>query len=690
MTSRIFKVLGRLGIALFALAAFVTITDKVEQIVVTVAVFVVVAARVSLGHGSYDRLLASCMGLALPIVPWLGKHVLLVPLLTFFALRSLQIGAPIDSKGEKTGIAWVMPFLSFLFGTVLGELFRSTGLGDTAWTVSQSGHLTGVRIDGVMRVADLIRALLDVHVTTWGMGVRVLLAALLISWFSSNIVARQAFVRSLARGCVILAVYATGQYLAARYSGSLASSGVFWKLPNQTDLWDSLGRPSGLVSDPNALGVVLALALWISFLSHSAARLSWLWSVLLSIAGIVSGSRTFLISLALLLFLIAWYQGRRKLIWGALSSAAAAVVITTLLDSYSGLVGQLVASESLPVGVRRGVAALSLMRLEETFMSRGVFIDLAGAIGKGHWIFGVGADRFIEYVPLVGAELNLVRGWKDNSNNLYVGIVTELGLVGAVLFILTIIGRRVRIAEPQVEQHPHLTRDVTKEAWKVCAVWCLVMLGILGCTGPHTDFIEVLVLVAYLVAVTTEQGNLPQRLRCCLPRDFWGRISGSTPCTVMSAVTLAVVTVVWVALGFIASWHHEQGVYGWVNTTTGATRWLSHSATIAAQCRRGAQGESRVVLLLRPQYIPQSEPLRVLLTVSGQEPQEYLFRSSDVREVTALCSIGNTDQESEETFVHVSTSPAWSPYRAWPRVSGDRRILGVQQVMRAGRGSGEL
>jgi hypothetical protein len=652
VTSRISQVIGRIVMALCALVPWIAITDGLERTVVTATAFIIGAARVGMSQSSYNRAGASCLGLALPLVPWIGAHVLLVPVLAFFALRSSsQSGVLDDSNAGATGIRWISPFLGFLFGTVLGELVCATGLGGAL----PVGVFAEVRVDGVMRAIDLARAIFEVHLPTVAMAVRVLCAALVISWFASSSDTVHAFVKWLKRGCVVLALYAVGQYLAARYSGNLASAGVFWKLPNQTPLWDSLGRPSGLVTDPNALGVVLALTLWIVFLVQIPERLGRLWSALLVIAGVVSGSRTFLVSIALLLPLMAWYQGRKKLLWGALGAAFLAVVLVTSLDRYSGLVAQLVASEGLPMGVRRGVAALSLVRLEETFMSRGIFLDLASALGAGHWFFGVGADRFIDYVPLVGAELNVVRGWKDNSNNLYVGIITELGIAGACLFIIALFGRRVRCVESQL----YSQRKVVNRSRKVCALWCVMMLGIVACTGPHTDFIEVLLLVGCLVAITTE------------PRCVSARVVCGTACAA-------------VVLGVIASWHHEQGVYGWGTSATGATRWLSHSAKISARCERTPQGGSRAILLLRPQYIPQSEPLRVVLRVAAQASQEYFFRSSEVREVVVSCSIEDENLTSEEIFVYVSTSPAWSPYRAWPRVSGDRRILGVQQVVRTG------
>ena len=91
------------------------------------------------------------------------------------------------------------------------------------------------------------------------------------------------------------------------------------------------------------------------------------------------------------------------------------------------------------------------------------------------------------------------------------------------------------------------------------AVGCLCMLGVIGCTGPHTDFVEVSIVVSVLVALTTEQRGAIRPL-----------------------YTLAAV-VLWV-LGIIATTDRESGVYGWDNTATGASRWLSHVAVVEAVC----------------------------------------------------------------------------------------------------------
>ena len=112
-------------------------------------------ARVGLAQDSYDRLGASCLGIALAVLPWVGTHVLLVPMLSFFALRSEPSAACAAVNGRADGIGWVVPFLGFLLGTVLGELVRATVLHDSVSSGDAIGVLTGLRIDGVMRVVDM-------------------------------------------------------------------------------------------------------------------------------------------------------------------------------------------------------------------------------------------------------------------------------------------------------------------------------------------------------------------------------------------------------------------------------------------------------------------------------------------------------------------------------------------------------
>lgn len=630
---------GRFLIALLATTTIVSSQQLHEQIFLFAALVSLVIARILLAQKSYDNLGAALIGIMIPTIPWVGAHVLLGVALSFFALRT-RPPREVTKYSPEDSLLWIAPLMGFLIGSVAGELSAAFSLFDP---VTQ-GLASNLRLDGVARVADLVRSVVDVQIVSWHLLARVLLAGCFVGFLSGNGGLTRTLVKWLQSSAFLSALFVLLQWVG----------GLSFRLPNQTALWDSLGRPSGLLTDPNSLGLVMALVLWIVFLvrplSFSSLMPNALWTASIVLAGIFSGSRTFLLSAGILLLLIIWRRANRVhasprvngtvLVFTLVFSVI--VVGITLVDANSGLVGQLAASESLPMGIRRGVAALSLLRLEETFMSRTVFIEFVREIGRGHWIFGIGADRFIDYVPLVGAERNLVRGWRDNSNNLYLGILTELGVLGGITFVLAIISRVIRDGSG-VDLHLGTSR-------KVYYVGAVVMLGVLGLTGPHTDFVEVLLLVSALVAITTESRYL------FLP-------------------TYRILAVIALFAGVIASGFHEQGVYGWNDTPYGAARWLSHNARVELECTNATPEGLHARFKVQPRYVPQTEPLRLSIATELGSTQEISLYSGSNHEIMIPCV-----RAGENFFAQVVTRPAWSPYRAWPKVSGDRRILGVEQI----------
>lgn len=625
--------------ALLATAAWVSVTGVREGVAIALLVVGLVLIRVSLDSERYDRIGGGALAIMLPTVPWLGSQLLLVVGLTFFALRRVPVRTRVLST-ELASSLWLAPFMGYLLGSVGCEVCSALGV----FGFHRTSIADSVRIDGVARVFDLLRAFVDVHVSSWGMLARVVLAGWSIAFVTQRSDLLMRGVWWLKRATAFSAFFVFAQWFLAQPFISAWWVPVSLALPNQTPIWDALGRPSGLATDPNALGVVMALVLWIAALvptTHAPLQLGqrrrYLWWLLIIAAGVVSGSRTFLLSAGVLGIAALWRASGRRLALGGLWCIVVLVGLVTAIDSYSGLVAHLVASEGVPMGIRRGVAALSLVRIEETVMSRSVFLEFARAIGSGRWLFGVGADRFIDYVPLVGAERNLVRGWRDNSNNFYLGLLVEIGVVGAVAFACVVLGRCCR-HQPLVEAG----RGQFSGA-------ALLMLAVIGCTGPHTDFTEVLMLVAALIALTTTERR---------SIEFGYRY----------------VTVLCTAIGAVAITFHERGVYGWSDTGAGATRWLSHVATVELSCSPSDAARGQARLVLKPRYIPQTEPLKVTVAPAGQERQEVLFQAAQEREVRVPCSV-----DAKRVFVRVTTSPAWSPYRAWPRVSQDRRILGVEQ-----------
>lgn len=564
----------------------------------------VVWLLIRLNPQSAGRLLALSWGFLLPLVPLLGTSVMesgSLILLLFF----------VWSLPSARWFSWAIPMLVYLGGTTLYEASASL--------IGQHSYFSLVRLDEVGRLRDALRGFFAVQCPTWRYLAHVVLFIGAIDLFSATRDFTGYWRRGFLYGAAVSAAYAITQWCGL----------TPLHLPNQTGFWTSIGRVSGLMTDPNALGVVMALGLWIlahRYLSEeSHYRDSIFVSLLLFGAGIVSGSRTFWLG-AILVVVSLTYVRARRLVWMVVSAGIVAIVITTALDLYTPLLTSVRGSAALPEGIKRIASAMSLARFTETVASRSVFLSLTGSIIERDPVFGVGANAFASYVPLVGASISSLKGWIDNSNNFYLGIVAELGGVGVCAFVMTVLSRR--------------RRDESSTAAGVV----LVAIGVMLLTGPHTDFIEVLMPVALLVGMTTT------------PRHSVG-------------YTQTYASGLFLVGGLLAGSHHERGVYGWHAGDGVIRRWLSPDASIQVLCQETSAEEERPVVI-RPAYIPSREPLRVIIRSSSFSEEISLFDQSE-RTIPLPCG-----------RYRLSVSPAWSPARAWPQKSDDRRLLGVEQIAR--------
>lgn len=623
---------NKILLAILTLLTIIQVSGPLEKAVVAALLGGLFLARLLLKGTKFDTAGVLAMALLLPNVSWTGPHVLQHFSLFFFLLRGPA--QDISLRSGTKNLIWIAPFGAFLVGSLLAELSGlAPGLVGTVGSFFVSAN-----IDGWARFVDLVRSFLDTHVGSLKIVTRVVLLALWVDLFSSGATNIKEFARWLVFGSAISAAFVLAQWFTKWVLGASIIA-----LPNQTALWDSLGRFSGLASDPNALGVMLALCLWVVFIDRSKrwspALLSW--AALLFVAGVIAGSRTFFLALGILGITIIWKRVSFRKSTYILLICVSLLGLITALDGLFGVVDRVQIIAWLPPGIKRGIAALSLIRFEETFLSRSIFLKFAHYIGQGHWFFGIGADRFIDYVALAGVKLDLARGWRDNSNNFFIGLITELGIVGAAFFVLSICGRRLRVNS----QAP-------------LNLMALVMLVVIGLTGPHTDFMEVLILIAAVVAIASEQ-------RQNLARLYTSSAVGA------------------LLLGLIAATWHELGVYGWSSTDSGAARWLSHRAIVEVRCEPTEKREElEAKFVFRPHYIPQSEPLVIsyrdvsgMKSVVGSEAKEVRVSVPEISSISIPCA----PKESTKR-IQITTNPAWSPYRAWPGLSKDRRVLGVEQL----------
>ncbi len=556
------------------------------------------------------------LGISIPLLPVLGSHGVILAGVLLLVLCA-------DIHATLRRLLWAAPAIAFLAGSVIIETLTALHLQDTS-----RGFFGGVTLDSLERILDIARSLFESEVTTWGLLTRVTLFALLLQALSDNRELRNSFAKGVLIGCTVAA-------------GGALLNGVGLS-PNQTEFWTKINRISSTLSDPNALGVVMALALWIDmlgcslFAAQSKARKGWL--LLITVAGLLSGSRTFILSLLLLVFFVVAKRERRVAV-GLVALAVLGFIVLNLASLFFEGLSPSIALLPMPEGMRRVITTLTISEWNEAFFSRSIFTQLNMAFIKSAPFFGSGADRFRDYAPLISEQYNLGLGsWVDNANNLYLGIVSELGIFGVIAALLAAYGRRVLRAGPRL------------------AAAALATLAIIFITGPHVEFPEVLVLVALVLALCTEATSLSR----------------------LSHVGVAALFVAG-AFGAIV---HESGVYGWrareEQSERILVRWLTHNARINLPCKQIAGG-SEAVITLRAKYIPSSAPIKVTLSTgidAGKDEQTLELRSSQDYQVRVRCA-----ELSKEVGVSVLTRPAWSPYRASPGRSNDRRILGVQQVL---------
>lgn len=546
------------------------------------------------------------VGFATPLIPWVGSSLIL-PL---SLLYSLSIAGPRNVMGA---LLWASPLLAYLLGSSISELFYA------------APFVSAITIDSPQRLHDVAMALVTTQVPSWSYFARVSVFALFVSALARNEGARHEYLKGALRGALVAGLLAVASFCGA------------FSLSTQTPFWSSLNRISGTMTDPNALGIVMGLGLWLAALCLPLQRMSPLAAIaLLSplvAGGVVAGSRTFMIALVLFVLAMTWTYFRAATSW-LIGIGVASIIGISLLDSSTNLIQAVSTNPIIPEGARRTIVSLSIPRIREALFSRSVFLSISSSLIESAPIYGVGADRYRSYVGLMAEELKLPIGsWTDNSNNLYLGIVAELGLLGGIAFLMSGFGCRLRSSS-----------EVSLGRFTIAA------LSLLFLTGPHTDFAEVLIIVGAIVAHTTRTTLIP-------------------PGAQLRTIALFLV------VGCVAPHFRERGVFDWHRNIDSVSRWLSPHASIALPCIISAD-ERSASLTLKPSYVPTREPLRVHVYANGSD-HTVVFSETQEQTVALRCSY-----KQHSIVATVDTRPPWSPYRAWPGSTEDRRFLGVQQIVR--------
>lgn len=269
----------------------------------------------------------------------------------------------------------------------------------------------------------------------------------------------------------------------------LLASLLGYPIASEESFWSGQSRFGGLMSDPNAAGLVFLLFLGINELRY------------FSVLGIFTGSRSYLL--------------------GLLFSLKLKIALYLLVFSISLLL--LIPAEFLPSSFSRLLSG----GLEDRFLFWWAsLIDFAGSP-----FVGIGPDGFRQNVRL--NHYQFFGDWIDNPNNYYLLILSEWGVAGFFIFILTI----------------HRFINTGAEIQRIVYVF----LGLLM-LGSHLLSLEVALVFAALLKPGQKQ----------LKKDYFGIFFG-------------------VIFAFLL-WFSDRGLYPWEKDGEGYFRWTKERATFNIRC----------------------------------------------------------------------------------------------------------
>ncbi|MGH9441645.1 MAG: O-antigen ligase family protein, partial [Thermoanaerobaculia bacterium] len=208
-----------------------------------------------------------------------------------------------------------------------------------------------------------------------------------------------------------------------------------WMASPRLPFWKMAGRLQGLCSDPNALGVLVGLAIPVAVAGglSGARRLPW-WLAAFALGGglAASGSRSgFLVALGGSAILVVLRRGRmparsgaRSVAWVGTAAALALLAVIVASDRHSGGLLQRLASifdRDVPIEFRASARPI---------LWRG-----AWDAWRQNLAAGVGWNAFSWQLPNVNARAGAAMDRYDNPGNFYVQALAETGLAGIAILL---------------------------------------------------------------------------------------------------------------------------------------------------------------------------------------------------------------------------------------------------------------
>lgn len=413
------------------------------------------------------------------------------------------------------------------------------------------------------------------------------------------------------------------------------------EFPRQTLLWNSLGRSVGTFTDPNAYGIFCGLFIALLCMCRSAPRMeSSKWrqifvvGVLLAfIGGGLSGSRTFFLFLALFgvsyLFISLIYSDNSKARYQHI-----AIIVGASLILFALIFGV-----NMPATVRVRETMMALLQGDLSLVeNRLQFSRLCIEAFRLFPVFGVGPLLFPSYLTSLSEKLGIPMGlWVDNTNNTYLGIVAEFGLVG--LFILSLV-----LFSAHIGLQRNLSLKLANVRVSIAAYLSFALILVLG---PHYFFPEVLLTFTLLLALRLQITDYRR-----------------------TALFLSVVVVIAFAPAtFLAAARTELGLFAWeiAPETKEKFRWSQERFRTWILCDERENGELSAVIDVRN---GSPRPQKITLQAQDGGEQALSLASGDRTTVRFHCPVGNPYRG---LLIQGSVE---SPF--FPTTEGDSRRLGVQ------------
>ncbi len=425
---------------------------------------------------------------------------------------------------------------------------------------------------------------------------------------------------------------------------------------NRSEFFYYVGRYSASFTDPNSFGLMayIAVCYLLTRNSHpSSFFIKMLAVVFLLEAFYFSGSRTFLLGIILVFFLVLSFVTKRE---------DRKIIIKIILFSFfvllflgTPVVNNFLVSKIKAPSVLRVVESLNIEKIEQSSFSRVLYAKLAVSAWSSNVISGVGVGRFLWVQEDVSRQLGIdLKGWRDNANNFYLQVLTESGLLGLFwLFFSFLILFLILIRAFPKKKKLFFSQSLRRRIEQVTPIFLMFSLGFILLTGPHFSFDEVRYFCVLIFAL-----EIPiKRVKI----KEWKIFSYVVICLMLFSLLFS----------YYKSFKLlPKGLY---SVEAGGVRWTSKEAVFnlcdpkvkAIRVKPLRQGISFNPLKVKFEF-------QHTLT-SRKEEEEVLLNINDWVDIEIPFSL---KEREEGVRVKIRVSSVWSPFSEG--LSVDTRGLGVQ------------